>query len=223
MSQDLIDQYLAELRARLRTPAGRTTEILAEAEDHLRESAAAGLAIGMTQAEAQEAAVSAFGTVTAVVRAHRRPSARLAALGLAVGPAAGVYLVTVSALSSLVYFYVDSVVSGAPRGMYPFATPEGYAGPPAVWASLGGVGLALLCGCGVARRVRRRRGVPQSRPDPLRMAVGFLALAMVLAVVSSVSPPHHHLLGWDVVGALALAAGYGGVRLLRRPAEVRES
>jgi hypothetical protein len=68
---DLIAGYLAELRASLRRlPRERTAEILAEAEDHLRESAAAGVAIGMTRREAQEAAISAFGSVRAVVRAH---------------------------------------------------------------------------------------------------------------------------------------------------------
>jgi hypothetical protein len=67
---DLIDDYLSELRARLRTPPERTEPILAEAEHHLRESVAAGLAIGMTEREAQEAAVSAFGSVRAVARAH---------------------------------------------------------------------------------------------------------------------------------------------------------
>ena len=44
---------------------------MAEAEDHLRETAAAGVAAGMTEIEAQEAAISAFGSVRAVVRAHQ--------------------------------------------------------------------------------------------------------------------------------------------------------
>jgi hypothetical protein len=76
---DLIDRYLAELSASLRTPPERTAEIVAEAEDHLRESVAAGLAIGMTEREAQEAAISAFGPVRAVVRAHHRRPRQLAA------------------------------------------------------------------------------------------------------------------------------------------------
>jgi len=65
---DLVAAYLARLRTRLRTPD--TELVLAEAEDHLRESVAAGIAIGMTGREAQEAAISAFGSVRAVVRAH---------------------------------------------------------------------------------------------------------------------------------------------------------
>jgi hypothetical protein len=69
VSADLIQSYLAELRAKLRVKDAGL--ILAEAEDHLRESVAGGLAIGMTETEAQEAAISAFGSVRAVVRAHR--------------------------------------------------------------------------------------------------------------------------------------------------------
>jgi hypothetical protein len=65
-----IDQYLAQLRAGLRVPSREAELILAEAEDHLRETAAAGLATGMTEREAQEAAISSFGSVHAVITAH---------------------------------------------------------------------------------------------------------------------------------------------------------
>jgi hypothetical protein len=65
---DLVAVYLGELRSRLRTPDAEL--VIAEAEDHLRESVAAGIAIGMTEREAQEAAISAFGSVPAVVKAH---------------------------------------------------------------------------------------------------------------------------------------------------------
>jgi hypothetical protein len=68
--RDLIGQYLAELRASLRVAPDEAELIAAEAEAHLREAAAAGLAAGMTGREAQEAAISAFGSVRAVVRAH---------------------------------------------------------------------------------------------------------------------------------------------------------
>lgn len=73
-----IDQYLARLRAGLRTPQERAEQILAEAEDHLRESVAAGIAIGMGEREAQEAAMSAFGSVRAVVRAHNLSTGQVA-------------------------------------------------------------------------------------------------------------------------------------------------
>jgi hypothetical protein len=74
--RDPIDDYLNELRARLRLVPAEAELIVAEAEDHLREAAAGGLAAGMTEDEAQQAAISAFGPVTAVVRAHEsRPGA----------------------------------------------------------------------------------------------------------------------------------------------------
>jgi hypothetical protein len=65
-----MEEYLDQLRASLPTRPGETSRILAEAEDHLRETVAAGLAAGLTEVEAQEAAISAFGSVRAVVRAH---------------------------------------------------------------------------------------------------------------------------------------------------------
>jgi len=71
-STDLIAGYLAELRAGLWVPAAEAELIVAEAEDHLRETAEVGIEIGMTELEAQQAAISSFGPVRAVVRAHRR-------------------------------------------------------------------------------------------------------------------------------------------------------
>jgi hypothetical protein len=68
--RDLIGEYLAELRASLRVAPGEAGPIMTEAEDHLHDNVAAGLAAGMTEREAQEAAISAFGPVRAVVRAH---------------------------------------------------------------------------------------------------------------------------------------------------------
>jgi len=67
---DLIGEYLNELRASLRLAPAEAELIVAEAEDHLRTTASAGLATGMTEREAQQAAISAFGSVGAVVRAH---------------------------------------------------------------------------------------------------------------------------------------------------------
>ena len=66
---DPIKEYLARLSASL--PVRDAERILAEAEDHLRETVTAALAAGMTEREAQEAAISAFGSVAAVVRAHQ--------------------------------------------------------------------------------------------------------------------------------------------------------
>jgi HAAS domain-containing protein len=68
--RDLIGEYLDELRRGLRALPGEAEVILAEAEDHLRETAGAGIAIGMAERAAQEAAISSFGPVRAVTRAH---------------------------------------------------------------------------------------------------------------------------------------------------------
>jgi len=107
MSEDLIARYLAELRTSLRTRDADL--VLAEAEDHLRESVAAGLAIGMTEVEAQEAAISAFGSVRAVVRAHNRRSrqvlADLVLAGLKLG-SAGMFAVAASGVVALVMNHV---------------------------------------------------------------------------------------------------------------------
>jgi hypothetical protein len=75
---DPIGQYLAQLRAGLRVAPDEAELILAEAEDHLRETAVAGLAAGLAEREAQEAAISSFGSVRAVVRAHDVSRGRIA-------------------------------------------------------------------------------------------------------------------------------------------------
>jgi hypothetical protein len=77
---DLIGEYLDQLRASLRVAPGEAELIVAEAEDHLRETAAAAMAVGMTEREAQEAAISTFGPVRAVVHAHRTRRGQVAAV-----------------------------------------------------------------------------------------------------------------------------------------------
>jgi hypothetical protein len=218
VSEDLIEQYLADLRASLRTPPERTAQILAEAEDHLRESAAAGLAVGMSEREAQEAAISALGTVRAVARANRRPSAALADLGMAACKAAGVYLLAIFAASFVVFFAVRQAVSGAPPGRYPFATPQGYAGPPALWASCGAAGLVLLCGYHIARRVRRHRLSEDMLGGfyPLVAVVSCVTLAVILAVLSRVTRVPQPRLPEALPGALAVAAERRSARPRRR-------
>lgn len=75
-----IEEYLEQVRGRLRSTPGEASRILAEAEDHLREAVADGLAAGLTEREAQEAAISSFGSVNAVVRAHNARLRRFPAL-----------------------------------------------------------------------------------------------------------------------------------------------
>jgi HAAS len=104
VSEDLIAEYLGRLRTSLRTPPERTAQILAEAEDHLRESAAAGEALGLTERDAEEAAIAAFGPVRSVVLAHRRPASTVAAeLGMAAWKIAAIYLLAVTLTATLAH------------------------------------------------------------------------------------------------------------------------
>jgi hypothetical protein len=99
----------------------RHAEILAEAEDHLRESAAAGEVLGLTERDAQEAAISAFGSVRAVVRAHHMRSGQVAA-GLVMTALklgwTGMFAVAASGFVALAMDYLvgRSFVGGAPAG-----------------------------------------------------------------------------------------------------------
>lgn len=67
---DLVEEYLDELYTKLRGSPRQGRWLLAEAEDHLRLGVDEGLAGGLTREEAQQHAVSSFGSVRAVVRAH---------------------------------------------------------------------------------------------------------------------------------------------------------
>ena len=126
--RDLIEQYLSDLRARLELGSEEAGLVAAEAEDHLRETAACGLAAGMTEHEAQLAAISAFGPVSAVVRAHaarpagfirgRTPAAILGDLVLASWKLAGTGLIAVG-LSGLVVLLMNLAFGRAFTGQGP--------------------------------------------------------------------------------------------------------
>jgi len=175
VSGDLIDEYLRKLRASLRTPPHRTAQILAEAEDHLRESAAAGEALGLTERDAQEAAIAAFGPVRAVVRAHRRPASAVAAeLGLAAWKLAAIYLLAVAG-AGIVLLLLFRVI-----GVHADGPPD----PVGAVAGLGGcgiAGLALLAGYLRARRSQRRRG----RRAPEALLGGYFPLVTAIFMLPS--------------------------------------
>jgi hypothetical protein len=126
--RDLIGEYLTELRGRLELAPADAELVVAEAEDHLRETAACGLAGGMTGQEAQLAAISAFGSVTAVVRAHasrpdgfvrgRTPAAILGDLILAGWRLAGTGLAAVG-VSGLVVLVMNLAFGRAFTGQAP--------------------------------------------------------------------------------------------------------
>jgi hypothetical protein len=78
---DPVEDYLDQLYAGLRTTPREARRIIAEAEDHLREATAAGIEAGLSEQQAQEAAISSFGSVRAVTRAHARRIPPLAVFG----------------------------------------------------------------------------------------------------------------------------------------------
>jgi hypothetical protein len=154
-----VEDYLRQLRAGLRTRPEESSRILAEAEDHLLEGVAAGLAAGLTETEAAEAAISSFGTVRAVVRAHRTPRGRAAAAlhGLVMWT----WLLTGTALTTV--FVVGLVmtvviVATGPQAGTPSPDPDPGGGALiGLVVACGLLGLALL---GTYSRVGRflRRG-----------------------------------------------------------------
>ena len=212
--QDLIGAYLGELRMRLRGPDAEL--VLAEAEDHLRESVAAGLAIGMSEREAQEAAISAFGPVRAVVRAHglrKGYVADLVLMALKLGWT-GMFAVAASGFAALAMNRLvgRSFVGGAPAGTR-FAPAQCQ-----YWLSIwhgahrcgqaamleassdavslrvlggGAAGLVLLGGYLLASLYWRRGGVrvlPRAL-FPLAAAAAFTAGALVLVVCTFTGGP----------------------------------
>jgi hypothetical protein len=180
-ASDPIEEYLDQLRAGLRTRPQEADLIVAEAEDHLRETAAAGLAIGMTEREAQEAAISVFGPVRTVARAHHAHRDWLAAAGeagLAAWKLAAVLLLT-SRVTGLAIATIQTIwppVVGLPNNgvCWPCLPPQGSANMPPqgsanilwlawsvnpLWLAWGGTavgGAILLAGCGLTLRLRLR-------------------------------------------------------------------
>ena len=152
-----VEEYLRQLRASLRTPPKETSRILAEAEDHLAESVAAGLEAGLTETEAAEAAISSFGWVRAVVRAHqtRRGRAAAAVTGLAMTTwlLAGTALVSVFAVGLVMIVVILATGPQSPPGPDPDPEPAGLA---AFILITGLAGLGVLWGYARARRFQQR-------------------------------------------------------------------
>jgi len=167
---DLITKYLDDLGAGLRVPVAEAELILAEAEDHLRETAAAGRETGMTEAAAQQSAISSFGPVGAVVRAHHRRAITPGGAAMAAWKLTGLVATTLGA--------------GGVAGMelYQFVArtaPLGWGGPNPlvfVYAALAAGGLVLLA----ARRLARRGAPGRDLLSPGVMAGCFLLASAVL-------------------------------------------
>jgi hypothetical protein len=165
-ASDLIAGYLEELSAGLRVPADEAELIVAEAEDHLRETAAAGLAIGMTEPEAQQAAISSFGPVRAVVRAHRRRAVTAGGAAMAAWKLAALLATTVGAGGLAGMGIFAYLLRSAPPGPAPV--------PPVlvIYAATAAGGLVLLA-------TRRLTGDGTPGRDPL--SPGITASCFLLA------------------------------------------
>jgi hypothetical protein len=183
---DHVEDYLDQLYAGLRTTPREARRIIAEAEDHLREATAAGVEAGLPEHEAQEAAISSFGSVRAVLRAHTRRVPPLAVFGelvMAAWKLVSIALLAVAG-SGLVAFVMNQVLgpqfvggsaASASRlsgpvcqhylGLWPHVQ---YCGQAAVLETSSDAvslrllvlipGLILLEGYHLARRYQRRRG-----------------------------------------------------------------
>jgi hypothetical protein len=188
---DYIDEYLAQLRAALSAPPARTAEIVAEAEDHLRESAAARQADGLGAAAAQRAAIAAFGPVKQVSRAHRPTAADYAAAAaMRAWALLGGYLLLTAVLGGvgvwheIVSFGAVVVRGNLDNGMA-FWGPAGTPDPAQLAGTLGGcalAGLMVLGGFLVARR-RLHHSFAALAPlpsglFPLAAGIAFLVLAI---------------------------------------------
>lgn len=200
MERDQIAEYLDQLRSSLLTSRRRAQLILDEAEDHLRESAAAGLAAGLTEAEAQQAAIASFGSVRAVARAHAarhgRGAALVANIVLVTWKMASVYLLAVFA-TGLVWHLLAGPYNrllgvrplapgvqicqrcSVPRGG--LAETNGLDPETFIWVGAGVAGLVLIGIFALIRRWQQRGGrvrplLPGSYP-PMAGAIVFFALA----------------------------------------------
>jgi hypothetical protein len=211
-----IAEYLDQLHASLRVKDASL--ILAEAEDHLQETVAAGLAAGLTELEAQEAAISSFGSVRAVVRAHQTRQGRAAAAitdaAMAGWKVAWLFLLAYTVSSAIWYAHArlgasSAELSGVPmvvasRAWIAAKVAAGIAGPP------------LIAGYFLVRRFQRRRGrrremlVAGLFPLVAVVFFGGLAVALTLVKVNSAVP----LGSPPIFASLALAVGYG-IRMWR--------
>jgi len=243
VAPDLIAGYLEELHAGLRVPAAEAELIAAEAEDHLRETAAAGIAIGMTELEAQQAAISSFGPVGAVVRAHRRRTATAVDAAMAAWKLTALLATTVGAVGFATVFLQMHSGPAGPPGIQVVPVARGpLLTALVVDAAMTAGGLALLATRRLAtRRLATRRLARRSISgrDPLSPAIKasffLLASALLFALrASGVTVLTAHM-SWNtptssgsmntavslvpaivVVGCLAAAVGYGVQTAFRR-------
>jgi hypothetical protein len=178
------------------------------------------MAHGLTEREAQRAAIAAFGPVRAIVYAHQtrhgRVAAVLADLGTALWRVAAFYLLMIFALGlGGLLAGTDTFNCAAHRNQCP-GLPAGPGTSPLaadiVWVATGVAGAVLLGVYFTARHVRHRRGrvwlVPLGGYFPLAAAVASVAVGVVVLAVRMihVDVPGAALI---VYAALGLTVTYG--------------
>jgi hypothetical protein len=198
-STDLIAGYLAELRAGLWVSADEAELIVAEAEDHLRETASVGIEIGMTELEAHQAAISSFGPVRAVVRAHRRRTVTAGDAVMAAWKLTGLLAAVVGAGGLAAVFLLHSplvwatgvqMVPASPGvcqcsiNAVPITGPAVLALP---FAAMTAGGLALLATRRLATRRLGRRGTSGRGPLSSAVTASFFLLVTALLLAVNVS------------------------------------
>ena len=191
---DLIDGYLAELRAGLWIPADKAELIVAEAEDHLRETAAVGMTIGMTELEAHQAAISSFGPVRAVIRAHRRRTVTADDAVMAAWKLTGLLATVVGAGGLAAVFLLHSLpLSATGLQPVPVSMPGfskitiGLAVMAMPYAAMAAGGLALLVTRQLAARRLPRRATPGWEPLSPAVTASFFLLVSALLLALNVT------------------------------------
>ncbi|HEX4256768.1 MAG TPA: permease prefix domain 1-containing protein [Streptosporangiaceae bacterium] len=215
---DPIEDYLDQLYAKLHTTPRQGRRILAEAEDHLREATAAGIAAGLTEPEAQRAAIASFGSVRAVARAHTRrlpPPAVFGALAMAAWQLVSIAVLAVGA-SGAVALLLDQIIDllrlTGPRDTigldlnvcqdWTSAVHVPVCAQDALWTSSSATGqrllalipgLVLLMGYLLARRHQRNRGCRSDLlPDafvPTMATCLFGMFTIGLTALAALVPP----------------------------------
>ncbi|MGY2875827.1 hypothetical protein ACVW00_003017 [Marmoricola sp. URHA0025 HA25] len=240
---DAIDSYLDELAVRLRVGPARARRLLAEAEEHLRETTAREPDAGADDALAQERAIQRFGTARQVAAAANDPVvSRLAPLVLGAA-----HLTAVGSVAVLAGTLLAQVVAAASSRATAFGLPHGYLpshAQVAHWVAVqpGAAGwrsaaaaenaddtlvlrgvlalLVLLASLLVLRVGRRRTSQPADGVVPAigMTAFGGAAVVLLAAAVADTYTPlewGRGLLFSDGAVALVAAAAYGVV-LVRR-------
>lgn len=210
-SGDLIDGYLGGLRRRLesgmvRNSRDRVAQITAEAHDHLREAAAASVAAGMSEQDAQRGAIAAFGDARTVARAHRpRPVAVLATVATALCALLGTYALAATAAGGVIGLCASFATSSPgdtpssamnSRTLLSRLTAGGYdpAGYAASFGVIALVGIALLATWFIVRRRRQANGGAAHMVPLPGLFYPVAAAAMLLAGLAELTAPRYGLL-----------------------------